>query len=82
MATVIEMGIVVQDGGFPSLTVENNDDARELVRLLTRLGVAVNLRAVSGPVEPPGPGEAGFDYETFAAHTREKYGLAAEGDTR
>lgn len=44
MATVIELGIIVKDGAFPSVTVEDRDDARELVRLLTKVGVAVNLR--------------------------------------
>lgn len=44
MATVIELGIIVKDGAFPTITAEDRDDARELVRLLTKLGVPVNLR--------------------------------------
>lgn len=53
MATLIELGIIVREGSFPAITVQNRDDAKELTRLLTRIGVAVNLREVADEIPKP-----------------------------
>lgn len=57
MATVIELGIIVfTENGYPAIQVEDRDDARELVRMLAKVGVSVNLRetpsADTRPLDP------------------------------
>lgn len=48
MATVIEMGIIVKDGAFPSVTIEDRWDAQTFVQILSKIGVDVNLRETRG----------------------------------